>query len=78
MLQTIEAQIDGDGHVQLNEPVHLSEPHRAIVTILEPLDKPPSDALDFEADMEAFAAGTEHLPVCSGSYSREEIYLDHD
>jgi hypothetical protein len=78
MLHTIEAKIDGDGHVQLNEPVHLSEPHRAIVTILEPLDKPPFDAPDFEADMEAFAAGTENSPAYSGSYSREEIYLDYD
>jgi len=33
---------------------------------------------EFEADMEAFADGTEHLPASSITYSREDIYLDHD
>lgn len=34
MLQTIEAEIDENGHVRLHEPVRLSEPRRAPVTIL--------------------------------------------
>lgn len=34
MLQTIEATIDENGHVQLLEPVRLSEPRQAPVTIL--------------------------------------------
>ena len=34
MLQTIEATIDENGHVQLLEPIRLSEPRRAFVTIL--------------------------------------------
>lgn len=34
MLQTIEATIDENGHVQLLEPVRLSEPRQALVTIL--------------------------------------------
>jgi hypothetical protein len=32
----------------------------------------------FEADMAAFAEGTEHLKSYSGRYSRSDIYLDHD
>jgi hypothetical protein len=35
MSRSIEAIIDADGHVRLSEDVHLSGPHRAIVTILE-------------------------------------------
>ena len=36
-----------------------------------------SDA-EFEADMEAFAEGTEHLQPYAGTYSRADIYFDHD
>lgn len=36
-----------------------------------------SDA-EFEADMQAFAEGTEHLRVYSGTYSHADIYFDHD
>ena len=39
---------------------------------------PVSDASDFEADMLAFAEGTENLPPYNGNYSREDIYFDHD
>lgn len=42
-----------------------------------PAPAPASDA-DFERDMQAFSEGTEHLPVYSGSYSRADIYFDHD
>ena len=34
MQQTIEATIDEQGNVQLLEPIQLSEPRRAVVTIL--------------------------------------------
>lgn len=34
MLQTIEATIDEQGNVQLLEPIQLSKPRRAFVTIL--------------------------------------------
>lgn len=39
-----------------------------------------SDAKDdeFEADMIAFAEGTDKLPIYIGTYSREDIYFDHD
>jgi hypothetical protein len=33
---------------------------------------------EFEADMIAFAEETENLPRCGGTYSREDIYFDHD
>ena len=36
-----------------------------------------SDA-DFDTAMELFAEGTEDLPPYSGTYSREDIYFDHD
>jgi hypothetical protein len=35
MIRTIEAVIDVQGRVKLSEPVHLSAPRRALVTILE-------------------------------------------
>jgi hypothetical protein len=34
---------------------------------------------EFEQDMDALAEGLEHLPVgYEGTYSREDIYLDHN
>ncbi|MEZ5429504.1 MAG: hypothetical protein R2747_24885 [Pyrinomonadaceae bacterium] len=33
---------------------------------------------EFEADMKEFASGTENLNNYSGTYSREDIYFDHD
>ncbi len=33
---------------------------------------------EFESDMLAFADGTENLATDNGTYSREDIYLDHD
>jgi hypothetical protein len=38
----------------------------------------PSSDSEFEADMHSFAEGTERLPAYSGTYSRADIYLDHD
>jgi hypothetical protein len=40
MLQTVEAVIDEHGNVHLLEPLQLSAPRRALVTILE--DTPPA------------------------------------
>lgn len=45
---------------------------------LDELLTPASDASDFEADMMTFAEGTEGLPPYNGTYSREDIYFDHD
>lgn len=36
------------------------------------------DRNDFEADMLSFADETESIPPYKGTYSREEIYFDHD
>ena len=36
------------------------------------------DDIEFEADMLAFAEGTESVPARSNSYTREDIYFDHD
>lgn len=33
---------------------------------------------EFEADMLAFSEGTENLSTHRGTYSREDIYFDHD
>ena len=33
---------------------------------------------EFETDMLAFAEGTENLSAYNGTYSREDIYFDHD
>jgi hypothetical protein len=32
----------------------------------------------FMADMEALAEGTDHLPSSAITYTREDIYFDHD
>lgn len=52
--------------------------------VLDELE-PPHNAMaepsleEFERDMDALAEGLEHLQVgYEGTYSREDIYLDHD
>lgn len=46
--------------------------------------EPESDGLteasieEFERDMDLLAEGLEHLPAYRGSYSREDVYLEHD
>ena len=38
----------------------------------------PADAEAFEADMASLAQGTEGLEPFRGTYSRDDIYFDHD
>jgi hypothetical protein len=39
----------------------------------------PGESLgEFMTDLEALAEGTEHLPPSTLTYSREDIYFDHD
>ncbi len=38
MLKSVEATIEADGGIHLNEPIHLSHSCRAIVTIIETPD----------------------------------------
>lgn len=49
MQQTIEATIDEQGNVRLLEPIQLSEPRRAVVTILTDEQGFPETALLSEA-----------------------------
>lgn len=35
MLQTVEAEIDVNGNVRLLEPLHITKPTRALLTLLE-------------------------------------------
>jgi hypothetical protein len=37
-----------------------------------------ADLATFEADMASFAQGTEGLTPYTGTYARDDIYLDHD
>ncbi len=52
--------------------------------LLEPTSEPrinaPSTRSDaeFEAAMEVFAEGTDDVQPYTGTYSREDIYFDHD
>lgn len=48
MLQAIEAEISADGHVVLQEPLHLNGTYRAVVTVLEPINaqQKPRDSQD--------------------------------
>lgn len=52
-----------------------------VLNDLEPLQDTMTEPSleEFERDMDALAEGLEHLPVgYQGTYSREDIYLDHD
>ena len=40
--------------------------------------KPDTKDDEFENDMIVFAEGTENLPEYNGTYSRQDIYFDHD
>ena len=43
------------------------------------LDTNPDERVNaFMADMETLAEGTDHLPPSPMTYSREDIYFDHD
>ncbi len=49
MIRTVEAEIDEQGNVRLLEPVRLSGPSRALVTILDERAVPAESALMSEA-----------------------------
>jgi len=50
----------------------------AQASTLDEVLTPVVDTSDFEADMQSFTEGTEKLPPYNGTYSREDIYFDHD
>lgn len=43
MIRTVEAIVDDTGEVRLSEPLRISGPHRALVTVL---DEPPVEAYE--------------------------------
>jgi hypothetical protein len=53
-----------------------------LMTLLKNVPRPTSSnyasETQFDADMAAFADGTDTLPPYAGSYSRSDIYFDHD
>ena len=60
--------------------VSVDELLREVVNELEPTqDWTEASLEDFETDMDLLAEGLENLPAgYQGTYSREDIYLDHD
>ncbi|MEW6126784.1 MAG: ribbon-helix-helix protein, CopG family [Acidobacteriota bacterium] len=53
---------------------------RELLDAVEPLPTPAgfSSLEELEADLDALAEGTEHLPPLPENFSREDIYFDHD
>ncbi|MEO6724679.1 MAG: hypothetical protein ABIU20_05170 [Blastocatellia bacterium] len=69
MLQTIEAEIDVNGTVHLREPIQISRPTRALVTVLE--DTTPVTGTGNVAELLKLLRSPEF--VNRKSYSAEEI-----
>jgi len=81
-MQTLEAVIDTNGTIRLVDNVQLPKGRRALVSILdedaEPLVLGKDASDDFDGDMLALADGSDVPSNYDGSYSREDIYFDHD
>lgn len=78
LMQTIEAIVESNGAIRILEDVKFPANRRALITILdeEPAANRISDE-EFEADMLALAEDGNSSNYL-GSYSREDIYFDHD
>lgn len=48
------------------------------INLLPEINGSAENQADFESDMLSFADGTADIPPYNGTYSREEIYFDHD
>ena len=70
ILRRLEARAKAQG-VTLDSLLLPLVPENGIASANEELDA-------FMADMESMAEGTEHLPSLPATYSRSDIYLDHD
>jgi hypothetical protein len=61
---------------------HRTAVDQYLLSLLNNVQRPTSSTYgsetQFDADMAAFAEGTDTLPPYTGSYSRSEIYFDHD
>jgi hypothetical protein len=44
MLKTIEATLDPEGTIRFSEPIHLTQPRRVLVTLLEEESLPTDDS----------------------------------
>jgi len=71
MLQTIEAEIDEQGNVRLLEPLRLTKPTRALVTLLEDTAAPLVEEQGNAARLLALLRSPEFAN--RQSYSAEEI-----
>lgn len=70
--QTLISQADAAG-------LSVDEYLKRLLGVAE--EAPPAQAISldqFLADMESLSEGTENLPPLPLSYSREDIYFDHD
>ncbi len=58
----------------------INELLRQLLNDIEPLpgSSDYSTLEEIEADLDALAEGTEHLPPLPENFSREDIYFDHD
>jgi hypothetical protein len=69
------AKAQGQDMKSLVEGIVQATANQSLDALPEP---PPASDAEFENDMQAFAEGTENLPAYSGTYSRADIYFDHD
>jgi hypothetical protein len=67
MVQTVEAMIDAQGHVQLIAPIPPGKPRRALVTILE--EVPPEGLNETALLSEAALAEDWHRPEEDAAWS---------
>jgi hypothetical protein len=74
--QALEAQAAANG-LSVNEYLRQL---LGLTNGTQPADGESPDAFmeAFMADMESLSEGTEHLPPSTITYSREDIYFDHD
>jgi hypothetical protein len=70
MLKTVEAEMDVNGNIRTLEPLHVTKPTRALVTLLEPADAPAENRGNIAAALEFLR--THRLPE-SARPSVEEI-----
>ncbi|MBF0176782.1 MAG: hypothetical protein HQL63_08045 [Magnetococcales bacterium] len=64
MMRSCEAEVSADGQVRLREPMVLRGRHRAVLTVLEPLesDAIASDAMESSPDWRHFAGVMKESP----------------
>ncbi|MBF0309998.1 MAG: hypothetical protein HQL56_10770 [Magnetococcales bacterium] len=68
MMHSYEAEVSADGQVRLREPMVLRGRHRAVLTVLEPLesDEVASDAMEALPNWRRFAGVMKESPHFNG------------